>query len=290
MTKSFLQSKAWLSVYSDEGKVVHQIAPGFGFIERRVAGITYWYGPHVQGSKVQPVIDAAKKAGAVFVRISPVDKSTADAFYGIKKVKDAEPSTSLILDLAQSEQELLAGMKSKTRYNVNLAQRKGVRVEIIQGSLDSLLFEKVWKLYEQTRKRKGIRNHAKSHYINSSEHGFWVLAWIDQDLVVANFCITHDDTVVYLYGASSNAHSPAMAPYLAQWETIKWAKTHEYAQYDFWGIAPEGETSHPYASITRFKRGFGGKAITYPGTFELVLRPFQYLLFAILKKLRKIFF
>ena len=288
MSKSFLQSQAWLSVYKEEGKTVHQIAQGFSFVERHVGGVAYWYGPHVSGSDAESVISAAKKSGAAFIRISPVDQQTADAFSGSKKVKDAEPSTSLVLDLTQSEDQLLAGMKSKTRYNVNLAQRKGVRTEIVEGVLDDAMFEQVWKLYEQTAKRKRIRNHPNSHYQIVSSHGFWVLSWLGGELLVANFCVTNEGTTTYLYGASSDKHKDIMAPYAAQWETIKWAKSHGNLRYDFWGIAPDGVDDHPYASITRFKKGFGGEVVTYPGTFDLVLAPFRYWLFSFAKKLRPI--
>ncbi len=305
---SFLQSENWLKNFEK----VYDFGRDFSFIQRKIPLLKfkYWYGSHVSvvhingahikyNSTTSPTIDSdfgsdskeptkvliekAKQSGVVFVRFSPYDLKTLETFqktkFKIRKVKDVEPAVSLILDLQKSEDELLKQMKSKTRYNIRLAEKHGVQIQILEN-ISEEVFEKVWKLFEQTAQRKKIRNHPKKYYKNKK--GVWVLAWKEENLLVANFCVTYEDTFTYLFGASSDENKKLMAPYLAQWQSIKWAKQKGFKKYDFWGVEER------YPGVARFKKGFAGEVVEYLGTFELILHPIKYKLYRIIKKLKQL--
>lgn len=307
MPKSFLQSAFWVGLKQSEGKQLEQIS-GAWWEKRHVPFVgKYWYGAHVAHDSVEELITQARVAGVVFLRVDAADAKTNELFVGAglkgQKVREEQPATSLILDLTQTEEELLAGMKSKTRYNIKVAQKHGVVTEVVEGVLPEQVFEQAWGLLEQTAKRHGISNHPKSHYqaVNQSGEGVWVLSHKDDELLSAHYCIGHDGRLVYLYGASSTAHKEFMSPYATQWATIKWAKVKGFVEYDFWGIAPlksgvnAGEKlssanfvqKHRFSGVTRFKIGFGGKVVNYPPTTEFVLRPGKYKWYRLLKFVRK---
>lgn len=205
------------------------------------------------------------------------------------KISEIQPAHTLITNLSVSEETLLKHMHEKTRYNIRLAQKKGVRVEIGSGS-----FDEVWKLFEQTSNRGEFRLHSKEYYkkmldeLSSKEcKAFLAKAFHDNDLLAANIMIDFDDTRTYLHGASSNTKRNLMAPYLLHWELMKDAKRKSLQFYDWWGVAPIGAgASHPWNGISRFKRGFGGKEIEYLGTYDLVLNQYKYSLYRFIKLIR----
>jgi lipid II:glycine glycyltransferase (peptidoglycan interpeptide bridge formation enzyme) len=94
------------------------------------------------------------------------------------------------------------------------------------------------------------------------------------------------DTATYLHGASSRERRELMAPHLLHWTAMMDAKSWGFRTYDFWGVAPEGVEGHSWAGITRFKRGFGGKYVAYPGTYDVPVDRFWYGLYAATQKLR----
>lgn len=294
MSRSFLQSAQWLKFLATEGQQTHGQPPEWQWVARSLGVFgTFWYGGLVRGGgeDVTRTIHEARAAGAVFLRVSPADTETYDALVlsapMMTRVSDAQPSTSLVLNLRPDEATLLSQFKTKTRYNIGVAQRHGVRVEILRAPLDAATFARVWELYADTAKRHGIRNHPRAHYENAP--GEWVLAWLGDELLNAHFCIGHDGVYTYLYGASSAAHKDVMASYLTQWATIQHARNAGYAHYDFWGIAPAtADASHPYHGITRFKMGFGGDVVHYPGTIEIPIARGRYAMYRFAKFVRSL--
>jgi len=183
-------------------------------------------------------------------------------------------------------------MHSKTRYNIRLAEKKGV--EIREGKN----IEWFWKLNEQTTKRDGFKSHGKVYYEKMLEMpiSHQLTAFFDGRPIASHIYIAWNGRCTYLHGASSNEYRNVMAPYLLQWESIKFAKKFGNTEYDFWGVAApkeHGKTFHIYSwdeqdslsNVTRYKAGFGGEVISYPDAFEVVLKPVLYRLFRFVKKL-----
>ncbi|KKR97514.1 MAG: Pentaglycine interpeptide bridge formation protein [Candidatus Uhrbacteria bacterium GW2011_GWF2_41_16] len=196
-----------------------------------------------------------------------------------KFVRAVNTPHTLLLSLKPELDQLLANMHPKTRYNIRLAERKGVQIRF----LDASRFEELWPLFANTAERDGFRLHAKSYYktcletlTDSRIHAFLAAAFFDGKPLAANLMIDYENTRTYLHGASSNTERQLMAPYLLHWALIQDAKINGMKQYDWWGIAGSDDPKDPWAGITRFKRGFGGEEISYPGTFDFVLQSVPY--------------
>lgn len=117
---------------------------------------------------------------------------------------------------------------------------------------------------------------------------FLAIAKHENDILATNIMIDFGDTRTYLHGASSNVKRNLMAPYLLHWELMKDAQSKGIKFYDWWGIAPiDAPADHPWAGISRFKRGFGGEEVEYPGTFDLVLHPIKYRFYQFIRSLRR---
>ena len=209
------------------------------------------------------------------------------------------PSATWILDLAPDAAELLKGMHPKTRYNIGLAERKGVK--IYRASLrDPNAFEIFWSLVKETTGRDRFHAHDREYYRkmlealsgdpahDASSRPVATLEFAEHDgrVLAANLMIWFGDTVSYLHGASSNVRREVMAPHLLHWKLINEAKSLSFKHYDFWGVAPEGTVNHPWAGVSRFKRGFGGRYVAYPGTFDLPLDRFWYRVYRLLQTIR----
>jgi len=112
------------------------------------------------------------------------------------------------------------------------------------------------------------------------------IAELGGKIIAANMVVFFGDTVTYVHGASSNQYRNIMAPHVLQWRQIQAAKKEGYKYYDFWGVAPEGQEKHHWAGITRFKKSFGGKGVSYLGAYDLILDKFWYTLYKVSHKLR----
>jgi lipid II:glycine glycyltransferase (peptidoglycan interpeptide bridge formation enzyme) len=178
-------------------------------------------------------------------------------------------------------------MHPKTRYNISLAERKGVEIKFLSANDLSL----VWPIFKETAERDSFRLHPKKHYENllnlSSEELkiFLVGAFHEGDLLATNLMVDYQGTRTYLHGASSNKNRNLMAPYLLHWALLKDAREKGLKFYDWWGITSNNDPGDPWAGITRFKKGFSGETVNRPGTFDYVLRPTKYLIYNFLRKI-----
>jgi len=153
--------------------------------------------------------------------------------------------------------------------------------------------EQFLTLLHATAQRDGITVHADRYYRTMAEtlcaETFLTifLARLGDDVLAANLMFRYGDTVIYAHGASGNAHRNVMAPHLLQWKQIEWAREGEFHWYDFWGLAPhDADATHPWAGITRFKRGFGGEARVYLPAMEKSLNGARYALVRLRRRLR----
>jgi len=215
----------------------------------------------------------AKKEKAIFFRWEP--KEDKINFKGFSKIKDFQPSKTIILDLKKSEIELLKEMHSKTRYNIRLAQKHGVKVF---KSNEEKYLNIFLDLLHQTSEREKFKIYPDNYYkklLNSeSKFATLYLAEHQNRILAAHLLIFFNHTATYLHGASSREHKEVMAPYLLHWQTIQQAKKENIYFYDFWGIDKK-----KWPGVTRFKVNFKGQEFFYPGTFELPISKFWYILY-----------
>jgi lipid II:glycine glycyltransferase (peptidoglycan interpeptide bridge formation enzyme) len=203
---------------------------------------------------------------------------------------DVQPPDTVIVDLSGSEQELLARMKSKWRYNIGLAEKKAVKVR--QGGPEEL--PSFYRLYRETAGRDGIAIHGMGYYQTlfelaaGGEEGVRLyLASHDGEDIAGIITLFRKEEAVYLYGASANHKRSLMAPYALQWQAIRDAKAAGCAFYDLYGIPPNDDPDHPMAGLFRFKTGFGGTIIHRPGSWDYARKPVVTALYHALEAGRK---
>jgi len=180
------------------------------------------------------------------------------------------PTNTLMIDLEMDEDEILAQMKQKGRYNIKLARKKGVVVEAESN------VENFWKLMCETSKRDGFRSNKKHVYADLlKSFGDNAVLYTAKDetgdvLASAIFSMT-DDMALYNYGASTNRKRGLMAPYLLQWTGMQWAKNKGAKVYDFLGISPENSPNHSLNGVASFKLKFGGTRVICDGGLDFPL-------------------
>ena len=179
-----------------------------------------------------------------------------------------QPPCTIIVDIKDSEEEILARMKQKTRYNIRLSEKKGVTVR----SWDDI--EAFHNMMLLTGERDGFGVHSREYYqrvydlLHPKQMGELLLAEYEGKPLAALFVARNGNRAYYLYGASTNEERNRMPTYLLQWEAMRWSKARGCEEYDLWGVPDEEEatleanfeTRHDGLwGVYRFKRGFGGE-------------------------------
>jgi len=205
-----------------------------------------------------------------------------------------QPRRTLLIDLEADEEEILARMHQKTRYNIRLASRKGVEAG---PSSDLDMFSKIMK---ETGERNEFGVHSPDYYRRAHElfhptgHCELFSARFEDQTLAAIMVFKAGKRAWYFYGASTNQHRNRMPTYLLQWEAIRWAKQHGCETYDLWGI-PDADTetleelfktrNDGLWGVYRFKRGFGGRNYRSIGAWDRPYHP-AYRLYNLLMKAR----
>lgn len=227
------------------------------------------------------------------------EKNTVIKLYQkvLKKTKvDIQPPDTVLLDLRQDTEAILRGMKSKTRYNIKLATKKGVCVHCYTTAKSTpqemqIALEQFYDIFLTTAKRDGIAIHSKEYYkdlflcATENAQPCLYLATHEKDVLCGIIVLFCKNQSVYLYGASSNIKRNFMATYLLQWQAIKDAKAFGSLFYDFYGIPPTSDPRHPMHGLYQFKTGFNGTIIYRPGSFDFPCCVF-YGLFVLLEDIR----
>ncbi len=312
----FLQSEEWRALEEREGSyTAHFEGEGLwaNVIERRLPIIgKYWYvprGPILQQSAIsnqqsavsgqrsaknvwEEMLQEAKKQGVGWVRVEPKDEGELavirewSKLHGVRRaLHDMQPREILVVDISKSEEEILAGMKAKTRYNVRLAEKRGVSVSLER---DEAAIRELLRMIQETAKRNGIAAHSEKHYRTFFEtfprESLELLVARHKGKALAAILVSFfGDTATYLHGASSNDDRGCMAPFLLQFRAIQEARRRGCTRYDMGGVDTTG-TRPTLAGVTRFKRGFAEsvKTVQYPGSYDRVLIPSRFYAYRII--------
>ena len=223
-----------------------------------------------------------------------------------------QPEHSLVVDLRPGEEQILAQMKPKGRYNIKVAQKKGVEVLVAGEAGGPTLQEgaaEFHRLLKETTSRDGFSAHSAEYYLQMLQKlgadrkdalAKLYLARLEGKIIAAIIVTFYSDLAIYYFGASANSHRNVMAPYLLQWKAMQEAKKRRMKWYDFLGTAPlmesengfEYDQKHAWAGVTEFKLKFGGQKVDFEKGRELILNPLQYRLLQLLKAfswLRRLF-
>jgi lipid II:glycine glycyltransferase (peptidoglycan interpeptide bridge formation enzyme) len=284
------------------------------------AGSRFAYVPHGPDAQVKPGDETALLAAlskelkplvspqCMFIRFDPAwhtaapcaasegSKSTPERpCFGAPLIKasDVQPPDSVVLDIGRTDDELLAGMKPKWRYNVRLAEKKGVTVA--DEGIKAL--DEFYTLYQATAERDRIGIHPKDYYaqLMGLEHRnpkepkpdlrLWI-ARFEGKALAAIMTVFHGSEATYLYGASSDEHRNLMPAYALQWAAMRAARDAGCSSYDFYGIPPVDDPAHAMSGLYRFKTGFGGEIRHYAGAWDFVLKPAVYTAFRVAERAR----
>lgn len=254
-------------------------------------------GPMPDETMVEALRDISQKKNAAFIKIEPnvtsnqlpasqAKRGEPEARDQLKKLGLIESKKTLftrynfLVDLTKSEDQLLAVMHPKTRYNIGIAKKKGVEV---YESTKEKAFEIYLKLYFETTHRQKYFGHTPGYHrllwetLMPAKMARVLVAKYQGKLLVAWMLFNFGDTLYYPYGGSSVEHKEVMASNLVAWEAIRLGKKMGLATFDMWGaLGPDANENDPWYGFHRFKAGYGPKHVEYVGTYDLILKPQLY--------------
>lgn len=252
---------------------------------------------------ILPEIDRiCNQLGCVFLKIEPDGwedmhtRSSQPPPGFVLSSQSIQPLRTLIFDLQGDDQILLNRMKQKTRYNINLALKKGV---VTHPTTDLNIFH---SLIELTALREQFGAHKLDYYQRAYElfHPLGqcelFLAEYDHTPLAAMMVFAYGKRAWYFYGGSANIHRELMPNYLIQWDAMRWARSQGCNEYDFWGVPDYdldtlevqfANRSDGLWGVYRFKRGFGGVLRRGIGPWDRVYKPLLYRLYLLWQKARE---
>lgn len=242
-------------------------------------------GPMPTAATLATLATLARKKRAIFIQLEP--NTTAKI--------NLQPSRhplftkyTFILDLTKSEDELLAAMHPKTRYNIKVAQKHAVSV-----TEDDSAFRAYLALTKETTNRQGFYAHNELYHrtmwniLHKAGIAHLFVAKFNGEILSAWIVFVWGDTVYYPYGASSRKHRDVMAPTLMLWEIAKWAKKKGLEKFDLWGaLGPNPNEKDPWYGFHRFKQGFNPRLVEFAGSYDLVINKPLYFLYTLADRIR----
>ena len=264
-----------------------------------------WKNESLRNRVLNDLQSFAKKQGAIFLKMDPdvvlgtgIPRSEEDVPENSGQVVMSELKrrewryssdqiqfrNTVLIGLDPSEEEMLARMKQKTRYNVRLAEKKGVSLRI--GTMDDLPI--LYKMYAETSVRDGFVIRDEGYYktvwelfMNSSEPTCEpLIAEVDNEPVAAIFVFYFAGCAYYVYGMSRDIHREKMPTYLLQWEAMKRAKAKGCTVYDLWGAPEVFDESDAMWGVYRFKEGLGGQVVRTLGAWDFAPSPLWYKMYS----------
>lgn len=300
---SFLHSNAWERLQKRAGahplRIDNQL-----FLQKKFSGLEYWQSSRIE---IDDTFSISPFKATSFLRIEPLDTASKENLDRFAKKNNLrleptfaiQPRQTSVVDLTLSYDEIIANLKSKHRYNIRVAQKHEIEVEIVSTQV-SESFDRFWTLLTETADRHDFRTHTKEYYRQTIEE-------LEKDDMVhilfakkgptdlaTLLLISYKGVATYLHGGSTQAHKEMMAPYLLHAKTIEYAQKLQCTSYDLWGTdlqwnreKEQWQTKDgPSSGTSRFKLGFNGTIVQYPGAFDLILKPFWYTLYKTIRNLR----
>ncbi len=247
----------------------------------------------------------AKKQGAIFLKIDPdvvlgrgvplsVDEVTEKGGQAVRSdlrrrgwVESSDQiqfKNTVMVDLSASEEDILMRMKQKTRYNVRLAEKKGVTVRV--GKPEDLGM--LYRMYAETSVRDNFVIRDQEYYMTvwktfmqSSEPSVIpLIAEVNGDPIAGLFLFMFAGRAYYVYGMSREKHREKMPTYLLQWAAMKHAKTRGCLTYDLWGAPDLFDESDSLWGVYRFKEGLGGDVVRTLGAYDFAPNKFWYSMYS----------
>ncbi|MDO8451911.1 MAG: peptidoglycan bridge formation glycyltransferase FemA/FemB family protein [bacterium] len=244
------------------------------------------------------ILNALKNIGkekhAVFIQLEPNSSTLQPATYNLHLLRPSHhplfTKYTFVLDLTKSEDQLIAAMHAKTRYNIRVAERHGVK---IQEDNSDRAFSEYMKLHAETLERQKFYAHSTAYHqklwsiFHPAGLAKLFTATFQNNMIAAWIIFPFHDTLYYPYGASSRDHREVMAPTLLLWEIARWGKQMGYKAFDLWGaLGPQPNPRDPWYGFHRFKEGFNPNLVEFIGSYDLIIKPTLYRLYTVADRLR----
>lgn len=306
----FLQTGAWGELKSRFGwKTVRLVEGESGaqvLFRKLPFGFTIAYlakGPVGYNEDLFTAVDAmCRQNKAILLKIEPdlfegEEKDFPIFFDELVVSRPIQPRRTVVVSLQGSEEDILGRMKQKTRYNIHLAQKKGV---VVKKTNDVTEFHRMAIL---TAERDLFSVHTRAYYqgvydlLGAQGNCALFTAYYGNQALASLMAVCAGENAYYLYGASYDLERNRMPTYLIQWEAMKWAKEKGCKYYDLWGIPDLEEEeleitfkekpSHDGLwGVYRFKRGFGGEVKRSVGAWDKVYNERMYRIYNLYMRLR----
>jgi len=322
-TGDFLHDWAWADVAAFDGQPQRRyvaeeggelVALAAAQVRRLPLGRGFWYVPHgpvldhrhpKAPERLRAVViglrEVARAGGAIAVKLEPrVEAGSDDAgLYGGLRLRHdprgLQVGQTRIVELG-SDYELLAGFDKDTRWSVRRAQRDGVEVREVRDASDRATVDALHALVLDTQRRAGFPIPPLERYrtawaaLAGAGRARILEAWLDGQRLAAGMLILEGEQSFYQFAGSAReepGEPKHYASYLLQWEMLRRARELGSRRHDLWGIAPEGAgPEHAWFGVGHFKKGFGGRAVAWAGTWDIVVDPTLYRLRAAAARMR----
>lgn len=312
---TFLQSPQWAKFRASLGWKTHWIGTVLVLERLLTLGKSFLYAPEVElevrklevRSLVEHIknLDPAHKP--IFFRLELLNEylpknnkiiNELEKMGFVKAFEEVQPEWRQIVDLTLANDQLLAQMKPKGRYNISIAKRHEVKVKVSDD------LRVLYSLYHLTSGRAQVSARTIDYFRQlrsffPAESQIFVASYQGQPLAAA-LVIFWEDTAIYLYGGSTNQHRETMASYRLHWEIMREAKRRRCLRYDMGAVASQPASSNQppatsreqklvtkYAGLTRFKQQFGGKTVHIIGSYDLIFKPTWYRLYRLFEQRRR---
>ncbi|HET9497025.1 MAG TPA: peptidoglycan bridge formation glycyltransferase FemA/FemB family protein [Candidatus Limnocylindria bacterium] len=319
----FLHDWAWADVAAFDGQpqrrfVVEEggelVALAAAQVRPIGLGRTFWYVPHgpvtdyaalSAGERVRTIVTGlageARADRAVALRLEPrietggPEPALLDAV-AHRVAERLQVGQTRIVDL-DGEDELLAGFDADTRYGVRRATREGVDTRVVTDADDREAIERLHGLVRETQRRAGFRLPPLERYwtawqaLASAGRACLIEARREDELLATGQLVVEGEQSFYLFAGSRReqpGETKRYASYAVQWAMMVEARARGARRHDLWGIAPANAgPDHPWHGVGLFKRGFGGREVTWAGSWEIVIDPLAYRLRSAAARLRR---
>jgi len=299
---SIWQTKTWQEMLKKSGQVSDYFEVNNLFIEKRSIWLwEYWLfvlgiEKELDKKDINKIIELCKKENALFLQIETINYKNAASFsckgkeFKIGEYKKFITPYTAIINIENTEEEILANMKPKGRYNIKVARKNWVESEIVEKSEENI--KAYYDLMLETTSRDSFSGNSLEYYktfLNSLENSNLILAKKDW-VVIAGWIFIFDKNVsIYYYWASTSKkeYRNLMAPYLVQWEAITYAKSIWSKIYDFLWVASPEEKNSSLAWVTDFKKKLTKNIIKVSDSYIFVNKKIKYFIINTLRKLRK---
>lgn len=269
------------------------------FIEKRKVSLgeywlfVIWLSKELNQKQIKSLQYLCKKENCLFIQIESIHYTEVSFFQKISPFQEGYykkfiPPYTAIIDLTKNEEEILKGMKPKGRYNIGLAKKKWITVEIVEKTKENI--EVYYSLMQETTSRDNFLWNTYWFYetfLTTLEKSELFIAYFEWKAIAGWIFVFDWDNAYYYYGASSNEHRNLMAPYILQWSAIQEAQKRNCKIYDFLWIATPWEEKSSLAWVTDFKLKLTGDSKKVSESIILVNKEWKYILIQILRKLKK---